>query len=124
MPSAAASRYPPAGRGPSPPPLDTRCSMDPRVRTALARHRWTIAIALLVALTSSATAAAVSYVVLGGTNSATTTTTIRSAVNAGVLQVTNTNTAGDRAAKGIGITVPAGRPPITVNAAAGKATNL
>lgn len=90
----------------------------------LAHHRVTIAVAVAVSIVSSGTVAAVSYVVLGASNTAATTTTLKSAVNGAVLQVTNTNTAGGTSAKGIGITVPAGRAPISVNSTAGKATNL
>jgi hypothetical protein len=61
---------------------------------------------------------------LGVVNTASTTTTLSSAVNGTVLQVSNTNTSGGASARGLGVTVPAGRAPIRVNASAGKATNL
>jgi len=95
-----------------------------RLTGQIVRRRTTVAIALVIALTSSATAAAVSYMVLGATNTATATTTLRSAVNGAVLQLTSTNTTGGTSARGLGITVPAGRAPLTVNSTAGKATNL
>jgi hypothetical protein len=90
----------------------------------LGRHRVTILVAVLVSLVSSGTAAAVSYVVLGGVNSTAKTTTIKSSINGAALQLTNTNAVGGTSATGLKITVPAGRAPITVDATAGKATNL
>lgn len=88
-----------------------------------ARHRAVLVIAVISVLGSSGTAAAVSYLVLGTTNTSGATTTLKSGVNGPVLKLTNTNTAGTNT-RGLAITVPAGRPPITVNATAGKATNL
>lgn len=99
-------------------------SSMPRRGSFLARHRVTIVIALVVALASSATAAAVSYLALGAISTASTTTTLKSAVNGTVLQITNTNTTGGTSARGLKIIVPAGREPISVNATAGKAKNL
>lgn len=90
----------------------------------LTRHRVTVVIALTAVLASSGTAAAVSYLVLGAVNSAGATTTLKSGVNGNVLQITNTNSTGGTSARGLGITVPAGRAPLTVNSSAGKATNL
>jgi hypothetical protein len=87
-------------------------------------HRSTIALAVIMAVTSAGTAAAASYLVLSTSNTASTTTTLKSAVNAAVLQITNTNSVGGTSAKGLSITVPTGRPPIVVNSGAGKATNL
>jgi hypothetical protein len=87
------------------------------------RNSAAITVGLVVALTSAGTAAAVS-VVLGGVNTSSQTTTLKSGNNGAVLQVTNKNSSGGTSAKGIGITVPAGRAPIAVNASAGKATNL
>jgi hypothetical protein len=89
----------------------------------LARQRAALVIAFVVALTSSGTAAAVSYVILGGTNQAATTTTLKSAVNGPVLQLTNTNSSGGTNARGLTITVPAGRAPMTVSSST-KVTNL
>jgi hypothetical protein len=66
----------------------------------------------------------VSYLVLGAVNTASTTTTLKSAVNGSVLQITNTNAAGGTSARGLAITVPAGRAPLLVNSSAGKAPNL
>lgn len=88
------------------------------------RNARTIAVAVAVALLSSSTAAGASYLVLSSSNTATRTTTLKSSTNAAVLQISNTNTSGGTAAKGIGISVPSGRAPLTVNAGAGKATNL
>jgi hypothetical protein len=90
----------------------------------VSRQRLPFAVALTAVLASSGTAAAVSYLVLGGVNSAGATTTLKSAANGSVLQVTNTNLAGGTGARGVSITVPAGRPPLSVNSTAGKATNL
>jgi hypothetical protein len=87
------------------------------------RNRSALAVGLVIALLSSGTAAAVS-VVLGGVNTSSNLTTFKSGRNGAVLQVSNTNSSGGAGAKGLGITVPAGRAPITVNANAGKATNL
>lgn len=94
-----------------------------RMMAVVSRNRAAIVIGLIVALTSSGTAAAVS-IVLGGTNTASATTTIKTAKNVAVLQLTNTNGNGGTSAKGLEITVPAGRAPITVSPGAGKATNL
>lgn len=88
------------------------------------RNRSAVALAVFVALVSSTTAAAVSYLNLGTTNSASAMTTLSSSTNAAVLSLRNTNSAGGTSARGLGITVPAGRPPIVVNSSAGKATNL
>ncbi|HYI21561.1 MAG TPA: hypothetical protein VEX62_02895 [Candidatus Limnocylindrales bacterium] len=89
----------------------------------VSRNRAVIVVAVVVALTSAGTTVAASLV-LGGINTATNTTTLKTGKNAAVLQLTNTNANGGTSVKGLGITVPAGRAPITVNAGAGKATNL
>jgi hypothetical protein len=94
------------------------------IRKLVSRNRAAIAVGIAIAVLSSGTAAAVSYIVLGTTNTAGTTTTLRSSVNGTVLQISNTNSTGGTSAKGIGITAPAGRAPIVVNSTAGKATNL
>ncbi len=88
----------------------------------LARHRGTIVVALVASLVSSGTAAAVSYLVLGSTNTAAATTTLQSGVNGPVLKLSNTGSGTNTRA--LAISVPAGRPPINVNATAGMATNL
>jgi hypothetical protein len=88
------------------------------------RNRTTMAIALTAVLASTGSAAAASYLVLSTSNTATTTTTLKSAVNGAVLSLQNKNTTGGTSARGLSITVPAGRPPIVVNSTAGKATNL
>jgi hypothetical protein len=93
------------------------------LRAFLARHRATFVIATVVALASSGTAAAVSYLVVGATNTASTTTTLKSAHDGAVLQLTSTNATGTKV-RALGITVPAGRAPIKVSAGAGKAKNL
>jgi hypothetical protein len=93
------------------------------VVTFLGRYRAALVITLVIGLASSGTAAAVSYVLLGGTSHAATTTTIKSGVNGPVLQLTNTNTSNGPSARGLSITVPAGRAPMTVNSSA-KVTNL
>src|SRR4051794_21160073 len=93
------------------------------VLTFLARHRSTVLIAVMVALSSSGTAAAVSYVVLGGSNHAATTTALTSGVNGPVLKLTNMNASNGANAGGLAITVPAGRAPMTVNSGV-KVTNL
>ncbi len=98
-------------------------SLVRRVSAFAARNRTAVVVGLVVAVTSSGTAAAVS-VVLGGTNTSNNLTTFRSARNGTVLQVTNNNAGGGVNARGLGITVPSGRAPIAVNANAGKATNL
>ena len=90
----------------------------------MARQRVTVVIALMAVLSSAGTAAAVSYLVLGKVNTASATTTLKSGVNGAVLQLTNTNTSGGVNVRGLGITVPAGRAPLTVSPGAGKATNL
>jgi hypothetical protein len=103
-----------------------RSFMNPtieRMAATAGRNRSAIVIGLAVALTSAGTAAAAA-VVLGGINTSSSTTTFKSGKNGAVIQITNTNGNGGRSAKGLGITVPAGRAPITVNAGAGKATNL
>jgi hypothetical protein len=88
------------------------------------RNRATMAVAIVAAFATSGTAlAATSHFILGGLNTAATTTTIRTAADAAVLSLQNTN-AGGSSASGLSITVPADRPPITVSAGAGKATNL
>jgi hypothetical protein len=89
----------------------------------LTRHRMALAISIAVVLVSSSTAAAVSYLVLGSMNMAGATTTLKSGTNGAVLQLTNTNGTGGINARGLGITVPAGRPPMTVNSGV-KVTNL
>ncbi len=89
----------------------------------ISRNRAVVVVAVVVALTSAGTTVAASLV-LGGINTATNTTTLKTGKNAAVLQLTNTNANGGTSVKGLGITVPAGRAPITVNASAGKATNL
>jgi hypothetical protein len=94
------------------------------MRRFVRRNRSVVAVALLAAIASSGTTAAATALFLATTNTASTTTTLKSGVNGGVFQVTNTNSTGGTSAKGIGITVPAGRAPITVNSTAGKATNL
>jgi len=91
---------------------------------AISRNRVAIAIGVTIAVSSSGTAAAISYLVLGGSNSAGATTTLSSSTNGAVLAVKNTNGSGGTSAKGLAITVPTGRAPITVNSTAGKATNL
>jgi len=93
------------------------------IRAFLARHRATFVIVVVVALASSGTAAAVSYLVLGAINTAGATTTLKSGVNGAVLQLTNTNATGGTNARGLGITVPAGRAPMTVNSGV-RVTNL
>ncbi len=98
-------------------------SIETELRAFASRNRAVVAIAVVVALTSAGTTVAASLV-LGGINTATNTTTLKTGKNAAVLQLTNTNANGGTSVKGLGITVPAGRPPITVNANAGKATNL
>ena len=94
-----------------------------RITAVVARNKTAFVLGLVVAVTSSGTAAAVS-VVLGGINTSSNVTTFRSSRNGTVLQVTNNNANGGSSARGLGITVPAGRAPIAVNAGAGKATNL
>src|SRR4051794_18006914 len=90
-------------------------SADHTVSAFVRRHRATVVVALVVAFASSGTAAAVSYLVLGTANTSSATTTLKSAANAPVLQLTNTNTAGGAGARGLAITVPPGRPPMSVN---------
>ena len=100
--------------------------LNPRSRLSrfLRRNRSLVAVALVATIASSGTAAAATALFLGTTNTASATTRLQSSVNGTVFQVTNTNATGGTSAKGIGITVPAGRSPITVNSTAGKATNL
>jgi len=88
----------------------------------LSRQRATIVLVVLVALTSSGTALAASFA-LGVTNTVGQTTTLKSGANGAVLQLTNTNGTGT-SVRGLSISVASGKPPITVNAGAGKATNL
>ena len=87
------------------------------------RNKSVVVVAIVMALTTAGSAVAASLV-LGSVNTATNTTTLKTSRNLAVLQLTNTNANGGTSAKGLGITVPAGRAPITVNASAGKATNL
>jgi hypothetical protein len=91
---------------------------------AAVRNARTAALVITVALLSSSTALAVNSMSLGVSNSASKTTTLKSGANAAVLQLRNTNKSGGSAAAGLGISVPAGRAPITVNGSAGKAINL
>jgi hypothetical protein len=93
-----------------------------QLRAVAARHRVTLLVVLAAVLASSGTAVAVSFV-LGTTNTASTTTTLKSPVNGAALQLTNTNSTGGTSARGLGINVPAGRPPMTVNSSV-KVTNL
>ncbi len=95
-----------------------------RLAASFARHRSVLVIAVVSVVASSGTAAAVSYLVLGATNTSAATTTLKSGTNGAVLQLTNTNATGGTSARGLSISVPAGRAPISVNATAGKATNL
>jgi hypothetical protein len=95
-----------------------------RAVSVVERQKSVIVLAVVIALTSSGTAAAVSYVVLGGSNQTNLTTILRSNVNGAVLQVANNDTTGGASTKGLNITVPTGRAPIWVNPTAGKATNL
>lgn len=88
------------------------------------RNARTIAIVVAIASLSSGTAAAASYLVLATTNTTSATTTVKSPVNGAVLSLQNTNATGGTSARGLAITVPSGRPPITVSSGAGKATNL
>jgi hypothetical protein len=90
----------------------------------VSRNKVTLITAIAVALVSSGTAVAASYLVLGTTTTASATTGLKSSVAGAVLQITNSNTAGSTSARGLSITVPSGRAPITVNSSAGKATNL
>jgi hypothetical protein len=101
--------------------------MSDRLRSfagSVARYRVIVVLAVAISLTSAGTAAAVSYVVLGGYNSASTTTTVQTSANATVFSIRNTNSAGGTEARGLSITVPAGRAPIVVNPGASKALNL
>ena len=95
-----------------------------RLQRFLRRNRTTIAVAVAVALSSSGTAMAATALFIAQTNTASTTTTLKSAVNGAVFSIQNTNTTGGTSARGLAITVPSGRPPITVSSTAGKATNL
>ena len=60
--------------------------------------------------------------ILGKGNSAGATTQLTSAVAGPVLKLVNNGTS--TAATALNLSVPSGRPPLTVNASAGKATNL
>jgi len=97
-----------------------------RISAFLTRHRATVVLGFVLAFamvgTAGATAGAMLH--LGVSNTASTMTTLSSSVNGTVLQLSNSNTTGGTAARGLGITVPAGRAPIRVNSTAGKATNL
>lgn len=95
-----------------------------RFLSFLVRQRATVMVALLCFFTSAGTAAAVSYLALGKTNTTSATTTLKSGVNGPVLNVVNTNSGLGTSAAGLGITVPAGRAPISVNSGAGTAKNL
>ena len=95
----------------------------PASRSALVEHRpgsravafgirnaRTIAVAIAVALLSSSTAAAASYLVLSSSNTASRTTTLKSATNAAVLQISNTNTSGGTSPGASGSPCPAVGP--------------
>src|SRR6186997_2611166 len=99
---------------------------NPRSRLSrlVRRNRSLVAVALVAVITSSGTAAAATALFLGVTNTSSATTTLQTGANGAVLQITNTNSTGGTSARGISITVPAGRSPINVSATAGKATNL
>ena len=93
----------------------------------LLRHRPSLgtllgATALFVALGGTTYAATGGAFILGQANGATRQTRLSAPVNNPAFKVKNPS-AGAKAA-GIGITVAAGKPPLVVNAAAGKATNL
>ncbi len=81
------------------------------------------ALVLVFAMVGTAGATAGAMLHLGVLNTSGATTTLRSGVNGAVLQVTNTNTSGT-GVRGLGITVPTGRAPISVSSGAGKAANL
>jgi hypothetical protein len=79
--------------------------------------------AVVIAVSStSAYAAAANFLLNVGNTSSAQTTLNGSAVAGKALQVTNQNTTAGAGA--LGLTVAAGHPPLTVNATAGKATNL
>jgi hypothetical protein len=94
----------------------------------LRRRKVTISVvmvALTLGVVSSAFAANGGNFILGVlSNSATAVTrlTMTGTVNGSVLQLIQQSTG--TGASGLGITVPAGKAPITVNSTAGKATNL
>ena len=80
------------------------------------------ATALFVSLGGTTYAATGGAFILGHANGATRQTRLSAPLNNPAFKVTN-KSAGANAA-GIGVTVAPGKPPIVVNAAAGKATNL
>jgi hypothetical protein len=86
------------------------------------------ALALFISLGGVGYSATGSSFILGQANTATNQTSLSASVSNAtsggnkVLQLTNSSTAAG--AQGLGITVGANKPPIFVNATAGKATNL
>ena len=82
-----------------------------------------VMLALVIGLASTALAANGQPFLLGKlTNTATAITRLAGNVAGPAMQVINTNTANN--ARALDLIVDTGNPPLTVNAAAGKATNL
>ena len=83
-----------------------------------------VVLALVVGVASAAFGANGGNFILGNPNVATAITklTMQGTANGSALQVTQQSTGTN--ASGVGVTVPAGKAPIKVNAGAGKATNL
>lgn len=98
--------------------------LSEQITRLVRRARSLLAVAVVASIFSAGTTVAASYLVLGTSNSASTSTSLSSSVNGSVLKLTNTNSSGGTSARGLSITVPAGRAPIVVNSSAGKATYL
>jgi hypothetical protein len=95
--------------------------MGSRLSAAVGRRKNVLVMGIALVFATSGTAAAAGFM-LGVSNNTTTTTTLRSTVNGAALQVTNANSNGT-AVRGVGITVPTNRPPLTVNSGV-KVRNL
>jgi hypothetical protein len=105
------------------------------VRSAVSKVMWVgratvflvglaVILAMVMGVASAAFGANGGNFILGNPNVATAITklTMQGTANGSALQVTQQSTGNG--ASGVGVTVPAGKAPIKVNAAAGKATNL
>ena len=81
-----------------------------------------VILALVLGVATTAIGATGGNFILGRSNVATTVSTLSAKISAPALNLVNTSTGA--AATALNITVATGKPPLKVNAAAGKATNL
>jgi hypothetical protein len=91
-------------------------------RTASTVFGLALMLALVFGMATMALGATGTNFILGKGNSAGATTQLTSAVAGPVLKLVNNGTS--TAATALNLSVPSGRAPMTVNASAGKATNL